>query len=71
MAVITHNAESAEPEQSINDSIEYGIIQKVVGNNIPILEHSAWFQDTQLAQKGHTIWTSYPIDPNDILMHDK
>lgn len=65
-AIIMHNAESVGHEQSIFDSIEFRIIDKITGSNIPVLEHSMWFENTQLTIREDMIWTSNPIDANNI-----
>jgi hypothetical protein len=64
LSIAMHNAESVGHEQTIFASIEHDIISKVAGNDITILEHSAWFNNTQLTIRGETVWESNPIDLN-------
>lgn len=70
LAIIMHNAESAGPERSIFGSTECESIKNIVQNHIAILEHSAWYQDTQLTIREETIWESNPVDLKNIDVPD-
>ena len=68
IAVVMHNAESVALNQTIFDSIEFQIINKIISSyrpSIPVLEHCAFIQERLLITDGHTIWTSNPINDED------
>ena len=66
LSIIMHNAKSVGHEQTIFASIEHEKISKVAGNDIAILEHGIWFNNTQLTIREETIWESNPIDVKNI-----
>lgn len=66
LSIIMHNAKSVGHEQTIFASIEHEKISKVAGNDIAILEHGIWFNNTQLTIREETIWESNPIDLKNI-----
>lgn len=68
MYIIMHNAESIGHEKSIYYSTEYKTLKTITNNNIPILEHSIWFQDTQLTYYNKTIWSSSPTFSKEIIL---
>ena len=63
-AIIMHNAESVGHNKSIFQSVECDILKKIImeEKDVHILEHSMWFEDTQLTIENQTIWTSNPIN---------
>lgn len=66
ISIIMHNAKSVGHEQTIFASIEHEKISKVAGNDIAILEHGVWFNNTQLTIREETIWELNPIDVKNI-----
>ena len=71
IAVVMHNAESVALDQTIFDSIEFKIIDKIVSSYTqvtPVLEHCMFFQETLLKTEEHTIWSSNPINDDNIIL---
>lgn len=65
IAVVMHNAESVALNQTIFDSIEFQIINKIIGSYnpaIPVLEHCTFVQERLLKTEGHTIWSTNRIN---------
>lgn len=71
IAVVMHNAESVALDQTIFDSIEFQIIDKIISSYtqvIPVLEHCMFLQETLLKTEKHTIWSSNPINYDNLIL---
>ena len=73
-AIVMHNAESVSHEQTIFNSLEYKVIEKITKDKndystIPVMEHCVFIDETLLNTKEHKIWTSKPINEENFV-HD-
>ena len=63
LAIVMHNAKSVALDQTVFDSIEFKIIEKIISSYnpvVPVLEHCVFFKETMLKTEEHTIWSSNP-----------
>lgn len=62
LAVIMHLPKHLGYENPICQSAEYKQLKDILGEDFPILEYSFWFGNSFLALDGTTVWTSEPIN---------